>query len=204
MTIEGGNLYSYATDDAMNAATGININGGNIYTYSATNDAIDSNGYLYINGGVVIANGASGAEESFDCDNSSRFLINGGTLIGIGGTSMQKPSSSSKQRMVIYGGLSLAKGDNLAILNSAGKPLNVYNIPRSMQNMVLFFSSPDITSDAKYTISKGGELTDYTSSWNGLYSGGSWSDGSQIGTFTSESVITVIGNSGMGGGGWRP
>ncbi len=204
MTIDGGNLYSYATDDAMNAATGININGGNIYTYSATNDAIDSNGYLYINGGVVIANGASGAEESFDCDNSSRFLINGGTLIGIGGTSMQKPSSSSKQRVVIYGGLSLAKGDNLAILNSTGKPINVYNIPRSMQNMVLFFSSPDITSDAKYTISKGGKLTDYPSSWNGLYSGGSWSDGSQIGTFTSESVITVIGNSGMGGGGWRP
>lgn len=203
ITIDGGNLYSYATDDAINAAKGININRGNIYGYASSNDAIDSNGYLYINGGLVIANGASGAEESFDCDNSSKFQINGGTVIGIGGTYMQTPSSASKQRVVIYSGLSISKGDKIAILNSSGKPLSTYDLPRSMSSLVLFYSTSDIVSNGSYSISKGGSLSNPTTSWNGLYLGGTWSGGSQIGSFTSSSVITIVGNSGMGGG-WRP
>ncbi|MDE6680373.1 MAG: carbohydrate-binding domain-containing protein, partial [Muribaculaceae bacterium] len=103
LTINGGVTYIYAYDDAINASTGITINDGRIYAYAVNNDAIDSNGYMNLNGGLVIAAGASGSEESFDCEYSNRFLVNGGTLIGTAGNAMNKPSSSSKQRVVIYG-----------------------------------------------------------------------------------------------------
>lgn len=192
LTIDGGTVYSYATDDAINAITGITINGGNIYAYSTSNDGIDSNGFLHINGGLVIANGASGAEEGLDCEYSSRFLINGGTVIATGGNSMQKPSSDSKQRIVIYGDLSLSKDDRLAVLNASDTPLSTYAIPRSMSGMVLFYSSPDLASGASYTLSKNGTLSDFTSSWNGLYTGGKWSSGTRIGSFTTSSTVTVV------------
>lgn len=203
LTIDGGNVYAYATDDAINAITGITINGGNIYAHSTSNDGIDSNGFMHINGGLVIANGGSGAEESFDCDNSNKFIINGGTLIGTAGNVMQTPSTSSKQRTAIYRGLSLSKGDNVAILNSSGNPIVTYEMPRGMSGMVLFFSSPDIASGESYTISKNGQLTDSESEWNGCSFGGSWTGGVQIGSFTSNNVVTVAGNSGGGPGG-RP
>ena len=192
LTIDGGTVYSYATDDAINAITGITINGGNVYALSTSNDGIDSNGFLHINGGLVIANGASGAEEGLDCEYSSQFLINGGTVIATVGNSMQKPSSASKQRIVIYGGLSFSKDDRLAVLNASGSPLSTYVIPRSMSGMVLFYSSPDLASGASFTLSKNGTISDYSSSWNGLYTGGKWSSGTPIGSFTTSSTVTVV------------
>lgn len=193
LTIESGDIYIYSTDDAINAISGITINGGNIYAHSTSNDAIDSNGYLHINGGLVIANGASGVEESFDYDYSNKFIVNGGTLIGTAGNSMQAPSSSSKQCVVLYGGLSLSKGDRIAILNSSGRPISSYTLPRGMGRMVLFFSSPDLTAKTAYTISKNGKLSDTSSSWNGWSGGGSWSGGTQIGSFTVNNTITSVG-----------
>ena len=202
LTINGGVTYIYAYDDAINASTGITINDGRIYAYAVNNDAIDSNGYMNLNGGLVIAAGASGSEESFDCEYSNRFLVNGGTLIGTAGNAMNKPSSSSKQRVVIYGGLSLNKGDKIAVLDSSSESILCYTIPRSMNSMVLFISTPDIKADATYSISKGGTLSDATDSWNGWFTGGKWSGGTTIGNFTSNSVITTVGNTGMGGGGF--
>lgn len=199
LTIEGGTIFSYATDDAINAITGITINGGKIYAHSTTNDGIDSNGYFYINGGVVIANGASGAEESFDCDNTSKFIINGGTIIGTGGTCMQTPSTSSKQRVMIYRGLSLSKNDYVSVLDASGNPIDTYQLSRGMSGMVLFYSSPDIKSNATYIISKNGKLTDYKTSWNGWFSGGKWADGTQVASVTSTGVVTVAGQNTGGG-----
>lgn len=204
LTVNDGELFVYAYDDAINAAEGITVNGGRIYAYSSNNDGIDSNGYLHLNGGLVIASGGSGPEESFDCDNGSKFLINGGTLIGTAGNCMNAPSSSSRQRVVIYGGLSLSKDDKIAILDSSGKPLAAYDIPRSMSKMVLFFSSPEIVSGGSYTIRKGGTLLNPDEHWNGWYDGGSWTGGSQIGSFTSNNVITTVGVSGSGPGGGGP
>ena len=202
LTINGGVTYIYAYDDAINASTGITINDGRIYAYAVNNDAIDSNGYMNLNGGLVIAAGASGSEESFDCEYSNRFLVNGGTLIGTAGNAMNKPSSSSKQRVVIYGGLSLNKGDKIVVLDSSSESILCYTIPRSMNSMVLFISTPDIKADATYSISKGGTLSGATDSWNGWFAGGKWSGGTTIGNFTSNSVITTVGNTGMGGGGF--
>ena len=201
LTINGGEIYIHAYDDAINAAEALVVNGGRIYAYSVNNDGIDSNGELTFNGGLTIAVGGNAPEESFDCDVSSKFLVNGGTLVGVAGGMMSTPSSASTQRVVLYGGISASQEQKLAILDASGDPLMTYTVPRSMNSLVLFFSSEGLEQGQTYTISKGGDINGYTDTWNGWYQDGIWSNGTTVGSFTSNSVVTVVGRQGGPGGG---
>lgn len=203
ITINGGSLYVYAYDDAMNASTAININGGKVFCYAINNDGIDSNGTITIAGGLVIGSGSSQPEEAIDCDRSTNFKITGGIVIGTSGTAVA-PSSASTQRCVLYNGIAATQGTKICILNSSNTPILTYELPRTMSSMSLLFSSPDLES-ATYTVWSGGTLTSETESWGGWFDGGTYSGGSQIGSFTASSIITTIGNSGgPGGGGGGP
>ena len=203
LAISDGEVYVYAYDDAINAASAINISGGKVYAYASNNDGIDSNGSLVISGGLVIGVGTSAPESGIDCDNSNSFRVDGGTVIGMGGTLQSSPSSSSKQRSVVYNGVSATKNAKICVLDNEGTPVLTFAFPRTMNGASFFFSTPDIASGASYTVSSGGTLGDYADSWNGWYGGGTWSGGSQVGTFTSNSVVTTVGSSGGGmpGGG---
>lgn len=198
MTINDGIIEVDACDDALNASTDITINGGRIYAYSSSNDGIDSNGTLNIAGGLVIASGTNAPEEGFDCDQSNNFKITGGIVIGTGGSAVS-PSSASSQRTVIYSNISATQGKKLCILNSNGTPIMTYELPRTMNGMALLFSSPDLVAGS-YTVSSGGEVSGYTDSWCGWYDGGTWSGGTQLGTFTSNNTVTTVGGNGPGGG----
>ena len=203
LAISDGEVYVYAYDDAINAASAINISGGKVYAYASNNDGIDSNGSLVISGGLVIGVGTCAPESGIGCVISNRFRIDGGTVIGMGGTLQSSPSSSSKQRSVVYNGVSATKNAKICVLDNEGTPVLTFAFPRTMSGASFFFSTPDIASGASYTVSSGGTLGDYTDSWNGWYGGGTWSGGSQVGTFTSNSVVTTIGSNGGGmpGGG---
>ena len=205
LTINDGTVYTYAYDDAINAATAVTINGGRVFAYAVNNDGIDSNGTLSLNGGLVIASGSAAPEEGFDCDRSNDFKVTGGTLIGTGGRSIAPSTSATTQRTVIYNGLSVTKDELIAILDSSGTPIGVYAAPRTMSSLSLFFSSPKLAAGVTYTLSKGGEVSGYDDEWSGWYSGGKWSGGSQVGTFTCTGMITTVGSSsgpgGPGGGG---
>ncbi len=198
ITINDGKIYIYAYDDAMNASTGITINDGKVCCYAENNDGIDSNGTLNLAGGLVIASGCAVPEEGFDCDNSNNFKVTGGILIGTGAAAVS-PSNASTQRTVIYNGIAATQGTKLCILNSSGTPVMTYELPRTMTGMSLFFSSPDLTAGS-YTVSVGGTLSDATDTWNGWMSGGTWSGGTQLGTFTSNSIVTTVGGNTGGGG----
>lgn len=202
ITINDGQIYIYAYDDAMNAATDITINGGRVYCYATANDGIDSNGTLHLNGGLVIASGTNAPEEGFDCDESKNFIVTGGTLIGTAGAAVS-PSSASTQRVVIYNGISATKGQLLTILNSSNVPILTYELPRSMNGMSLFFSSSELVA-GDYSVLTGGSISESLESWNGWYKGGVWTGGSSVGTFTSSSIITTVGSSGGPGGGGNP
>lgn len=200
ITIDDGSVYIYAYDDAMNASSSITVNGGKVYCYAVNNDGIDSNGTLTVNGGLVIASGCDVPEEGFDCDRSDLFRVDGGVLIGTGGAAVS-PTQSSKQNTLIYNGLSCSMGDVISIIKSDGTPLLTYEIPRTLRQMSLLISSPELTSGT-YTLVKSGTLTSPTESWNGWMAGGSWSGGTDVGTFTVSGSVTSVGSSsGPNGGG---
>ena len=96
--VNGGSIHIQGRDDGINAAnksdayrTTIEINGGSITIAmsSGDTDGIDSNGDLYINGGVIDVTGGS----TFDYDGMAQY--NGGTIIVNG----QQVDSIPNQRM---------------------------------------------------------------------------------------------------------
>ena len=223
ITVNGGEVFVYAYDDAINVGgdspVGMEINGGKIFAFADNNDGIDSNGKLWVNGGLVIASGSGAPEEGLDCDNSQNFIVTGGTLIGTGGAAIST-STSSTQRSVIYNGVSAKTGELFVIADAEGNPVLKYELPRTMNGMSLFFSSPDIKSGKTYTVYSGGSLSGNTVNWNGWFEDGSYTAGTELGTFTSNSLTTTVGqsngpgggpggpggpgNGGPGNGGWGP
>lgn len=214
ITINDGEVFVYAYDDAINVGgdypIGIEINGGKVFAFADNNDGIDSNGKLWINGGLVIASGSAAPEEGLDCDNSQNFIVTGGTLIGTGGAAISL-SGSSTQRAVIYNGVSATTGELFVIVDTNGTPILKYEMPRTMNKLTLFFSSPDIKSGGSYTVYTGGLLNGNTINWNGWFDDGNYTVGTLLGTFTSSSITTTVGQSGgssggpgNGGGGFGP
>ena len=217
ITVNGGELFVYAYDDAINVGgdspVGMEINGGKIFAFADNNDGIDSNGKLWVNGGLVIASGSGAPEEGLDCDRSQNFIVTGGTLIGTGGAAIST-SSSSTQRSVIYNGVQAKTGELFVITDAEGSPVLKYELPRTINGMSLFFSSPDIKSGGTYTVYSGGSLSGNSVNWNGWFEDGTYTAGTELGTFSSSSLTTTVGqsngpgggpgNGGPGNGGWGP
>ncbi len=126
LTINGGDIYIKAVDDAINAGKALYINGGNVVAYSTTNDGIDSNGTLTVTGGKVFAIGARSPEAGFDCDNNT-FRITGGLLVGVGGSTSTPTADASTQASVILDG---------------GNAETIYSVLDSDNGEVVTFTSP--------------------------------------------------------------
>jgi hypothetical protein len=188
LTINGGYITINTSDDAINAGKSITFNDGYIYAKSSKNDAIDSNGTLTINGGVIVAIGSGAPEGAFDCDVNT-FAVTGGTFVGIGGTVSRPTAGYVTQNLVILG--SLTSGTTMALKASDGTVAFAFKIPQSYATMIL--SSPEIDTGTKYSVYTGGTAT-ATTVFNGLYIGSlTYSGGSTSSNFTVSSTITKIG-----------
>lgn len=201
LTVSGGDIVVNAYDDAFNAEDRINISGGNIFANSIDNDGIDSNGSLYISGGVVIALGTGTPEGPFDCDNST-FAITGGSVIGFGGESSVPTTSATKQPVILLGGKSYSEDEYIALCNSSGDAIFSFKMPRSYSSSVLVVSSPSMTVGSSYTI-KSGVSVSGGSSWQGFSSDATVSGGSTLQSVSVSSYVTTAGttNSSTGLGG---
>ena len=100
--INDGTINIKATDDGINAANKssaydviVEFNGGytTITMSQGDTDAVDANGYVYVNGGTVDINmNVSGMSEAFDYDGGAEF--NGGTIIINGEEVSEIPAAS--------------------------------------------------------------------------------------------------------------
>ncbi|SFK56933.1 protein of unknown function [Porphyromonadaceae bacterium KH3CP3RA] len=202
LTITGGEIDIVAYDDAINATTHIQIDGGNIYCNSTTNDAIDSNGTLTVTGGVIVAAGASQPEGGFDCDNS-RFTITGGTLIGIGGATSSPTAAYCTQRSLVFN----SSTSNIQYIRiestSGGQEVLTFKLPKTYSSrMTMLFSSPSLAANTGYTIYIGGSISGGTD-FHGFYTGATYAKGTSAGTFTTGSAtgsVSTVGTSQGGGG----
>ena len=198
--IEAGTVESYSYDDAINSAGNLYIDGGYVYARSYNNDAIDANKNLYINGGVIIAEGAGQPECGLDAAEQYKAYINGGTVIAIGG-GMQAIDSSSKQASIA---ISASMGMKVGILDGS-KAILAYTTPSSNCGTALMISSPSFKSGSSYTLRAGCEVSGGTSFYN-LTTGCTIGSGSQSLDVTASTAVNGSmggGMGGIGGGGHR-
>lgn len=191
LTIDGGTIESYCYDDAINCAGNLNINNGYLYARSTNNDGIDANMNLYINGGVVIAEGGGGAECGIDAAERYSAFINGGTVIAVGG-GMQGISSQSKQASIA---VSASTGLTIGLI-SGSTAILAYTTPSSNTGNSLLISSPSLKSGSTYTLRAGSMLSGGSKFYN-LQTGCTIGNGSQSVDVTASNTISGS----MGGGG---
>lgn len=201
ITFTGGETTVNAYDDGINATSAITINGGRIYTVGSNNDGMDSNGSITMNGGLVIGVGSNSPETGVDVDRSDMWKINGGTMIGFGGSMMASPSTASTQCMLVYNGLTTTAGNVISILDSTSTPIVSFEYPLSKSGATLLVSCPEIVKNTTFTVVGDGTLNNPTDSWMGWFYGGTWSGGTTLTTFTPTSIITSVGSGGGGPGG---
>ena len=202
LVIDGGTIEIIGSDDGLNARTSITINDGIMYAEMSAGDAIDSNGTIEINGGLILAFGAQMPEGGIDCD-MNEIVINGGTVIGTGGTNSSPSETESSQVSVLLGDAS--QGDTIGILDSAGNTVFAFEVSKAYSNMLL--SVETITSGQEYTVYTGGTITG--DSYHGYYQNGTYEGGTESISFTADSMVVSVGGSaenmgGPGGGGKMP
>jgi hypothetical protein len=187
LTVNDGDIDIDATDDALNAGTGIIFNGSYTHAVSSDNDAIDSNGILTITDGVIVANGAGNAEGGLDND-SNRFTVSGGLFVGIGGRNSTPTQSATTQNVV---SLRSVRSGLLAIEDSSGDVAFAYDMPESSEAVLL--SGPDLLTGATYTVYSNGSIGSYSEVFNGLYvSPSSHSGGRSGSSFRITSSVTSL------------
>ncbi len=185
--------------DAFSSNSGSNylyINGGYIYV-DANGDGIDVNGAIQMTNGTVIVNGPTeNMNGALDYDRG--FTISGGTLVAAGSAGMaMAPDQSSSQNSVLINFTSVLQAGTLVhIQNSSGEEILSFAPTKAYQSLVL--SSPALVNGTTYEIDLNGNSSG--SLEDGIYTGGTYSTGSQYDTFTVSSVVTQVGSAGGMGG----
>ena len=201
--IEAGTIECYSYDDAINSAGNLYIDGGYVYARSYNNDGIDANRNLTINGGVVIAEGSGAPECGLDAAEQYKAYINGGTVVAVGG-GMQAIDSSSKQASIAA---NIAMGTTIGVLDGT-KAILGYTTPSNNSGTSLMISSPSFKSGNAYTIRSGCTLESGTSFYS-LTTGCNLGSGSpSVDATASTSISGTMGGGGGGfpggpGGGWH-
>ena len=133
--INGGIVEVSATDDAINAGSSIEINGGYVFAVSRGDDGIDSNGTIVFNGGTAVIIGSGGMGLGIDCDSDNNIKYNGGTLIGIGGGNNAPVSGN-----MISFSFDMS-GSSFVLQSEEGDVIAAYTLPSSKtQNNVVVMS----------------------------------------------------------------
>lgn len=222
MIINGGDIRVVAGDDGINCAGGndgssvngrpgqngfsssgdisLIINGGYIVA-DGSGDGIDINGSITMTGGTIIVNGPTDdGNAAWDYDSTCK--VTGGTIIAAGSAGMATaPDSTSTLCSVKMNFDSvLPAGTMVHIQTQAGEDVLTFVPLRKYQSIVLCTSA--LKKGENYTVYTGGNSTGTIK--DGLYTGGSYSGGTEYTSFSVSSVVTNIGSSSNMGGPRRP
>ena len=209
ITINDGNIHVVASDDGLNAAGGADgsstngrpgqnkmesttsgtatINGGYL-VIDADGDGLDANGNLTMTGGTVIVSGpTNGGNGALDYD--GEFNMSGGTLIAAGSLGMvQTPSSSSKLNTINVS-LTPQEAKTLVRVESEnGDDIVTFSPAKTYSSVVI--CTPNIKLKETYKVYVGGSCSGKEK--DGLYSGGSYTKGAEVGSSEISDVITNI------------
>ena len=210
LTINGGKINIQSQDDGINTnednVSVTTVNGGSLHIVAglgAEGDGIDSNGYLVINGGVVIAIAKPQSDSGLDSDSGS--YVNGGYVIATGSTMDWAESDSEQVTMNLQFAAAQDADEAIIITDLEGNVIFAYDpdkdettgsYNRGYQGAVI--SCPEFQVGASYYVYVGGDVEG--SEIDGLY------DASTVTGFTGAVRQQYTGTDvGMGfGGGMFP
>lgn len=168
----------------------LRINGGRI-AVEAGGDGIDINGSVEMTDGVLIVHGPTqNMNGALDYDGS--FTMTGGYLIAVGSAGMaQAPDESSSQLAILVNLSSPVQAGTLLHLRSSDEA-EIFTFEPAKAYQSIAFSSPDLVEGATYILYGGGSSTGTAE--DGLYQGGTYSPGSQLGSLTLSGTVTRLGS----------
>ena len=193
LTISDGYVKVRAKDDAINSSSHMYIKGGTVDVISTGNDGLDSNGDLYIQGGLVMAFGASAPECGLDANSEEGYTVyfTGGYILAAGGGNSVPTKSGSTQPFVsvnatVNASTEVSIGtssstvytfitpDDLTSVNLGGSSGNRPGGPGGMGQggSSLLISVPTLTTGTSYTIKSGNTSTTGTAKLTGSNQGG--------------------------------
>ena len=179
LTINGGRVYIQSQDDGINTnEDGVSvttINGGELHIVAglgSEGDGVDSNGYLVINGGTVIAIAKPASDSGLDSDMGS--YINGGYVVATGSTMDWAESDSEQVTMNLQFASAQGADEAIIVTDTDGNVIFAYDpekdettgsYNRGYQGAVI--SCPEFEVGETYYVYVGGDVegTDV----NGLY-----------------------------------
>lgn len=147
--IKNGTVEVISSNDGVNAATLLAVEGGTLYVKSE-GDCLDSGGNIHIKGGsVILCGSASNAYAPMDVPEGSQILVDGGFLLAYGSLAeVQFPSQASSQGFV--SATETMKKDNAyAVKDANGKILCVFTVHNDA--LTFCFSSSDVKKGESYT-----------------------------------------------------
>lgn len=179
LTINGGTIHVESQDDPLNGSEDgvahITINDGYLYCHSvgAEGDGIDSNGYITINGGTVIALASTQSMDS-GLDSDMGTTINGGTIVGAG--NMFNALNTDSGQLYMFLQFTEPTDDLICITDTNGTPVFAYDFPFSYS--YISFSNAQLI-EGTYHVYIGGTVTGEIS--DGLYTNiSSYTGGTQM------------------------
>ena len=185
MNISGGEVASYAYDDAINSKGDMTITGGYVYAQGKNNDGLDANGNIYIKGGLIYAICSGSPEVAIDAntEGGKKLYLTGGTVVAVGG--LENGSSLSQ---ACYQASSWSK--NTWYTMTYDSNTFSFKTPSSGGSGLVVSSAATPTLSSGTTISGGSSVFGGIGIMSGTISNG-----------TSVSLSSYTGGSGMGGGG---
>jgi len=165
------------------------VNGGYV-VIDAAGDGLDVNGSVEMTNGVVIVNGPT-MQMNGALDHIS-FKITGGFLVAVGSSGMaEAPSESSTQYSLLLNlNGTLQAGVPFHIQGSDGREIVTFSPAKEYQSIA--FSSPELSNGATYDVFYGGSSTGTVN--DGLYQGGTYTAGTNLGSFTVSGMVTRLGS----------
>ena len=129
LTVNDGNITVRAYDDAINSSSHMYIKGGNIDVIATNNDGLDSNGNLYIQGGIVRAFGASAPECGLDANEEEGYTVyfTGGMILAAGGGN-SVPTKSGSTQPYVSTNITLTAGSTVSI-GTSSETLYTFDVP---------------------------------------------------------------------------
>ena len=208
LTINGGDIAIRSGNDGINTnEDGVSvttINGGSLHIIAGLGeegDGIDSNGYLVINGGTVVASANPAADAGLDSDMGS--YINGGTVIALGSTMDWAESESDQVTMNLQFAEYQSSGSAILVCETDGTVVFAYdpsedeilgeNVRRYMGAIL---SCPYLQQGSSYYVYLDGAVSGEET--GGVYTSVTAYQGGQQMQYTGTDV--AMGFGGMGGG----